>query len=438
MVILRSGGIMKFFGSDRRAALGAFVAAVVAVRAACVLLLPIGAEADMVHRRGDERYYFQIAHGILERAEFVEGNLLAYRPPLYPALLAAHLALFGGNTLALAILQNVAFVAAIALLTVIATRLHGLRVGLTCGALVLTSPEWIKLPETAYSETLFLFLVSGALLLALDLAERPSPARALVCGLLLGASALTREIGLLMGLAMIGSFALVARRRAGSRAAARAAAVALLGLALVVGPWTARNYRVFGHVIPISTNGPINLYIGNNPDADGLFSSSAWLKSPLWNTPMAHGENELAVARWAGQEAVSFMKEHPRRTVALTVHKLRLLWFPSPAAPPALTAGSIARHGRTLFYVVYTALGLYGLFRLRSSFVGRTVLALALIVSAVHALTYIDLRFRAPLDALFAIPVAFALQDLALRLRARRAEAALDERGKRPVTISQA
>jgi 4-amino-4-deoxy-L-arabinose transferase-like glycosyltransferase len=418
---------MISFVSDRRTAIGAFVAVAVAFRAACVLLLPIGTEADMAHRSGDERYFFQIAHAILEQSEFVEGNLRAYRPPLYPALLAVHLAIFGGNTAALAILQNVAFVAAIALLALIATRLYGLRVGLTCGALVLTSPAWIKLPEAAYTETLFLLLVSGALLLALDLAEHPSAARAFVCGLLLGGAALTREIGLPMGLAVIGSFALMARRREGPRAAARAAAVALLGLVLVVGPWTERNYRVFGHLVPISTNGPINLYIGNNADATGLFASTPWLKSPLWNTPTVHGENELAVARWAGQEAVSFMKEHPRRTAALAVHKLGLLWFPPPAAPRALTAESLARHARSLFYTVYTVLGFYGLFRLRSSFLGRAILALALVVSVVHALTYFDLRFRAPIDALFAIPAAFALRELGLRLLARRA-AARDER----------
>src|SRR4051812_27405444 len=111
---------MSWFSVRGRAAIAALVASAVVFRAACVLLLPIGSEADMAARRGDEKYYFQIAHALVERAEFVEGNLLAYRPPLYPALLAAHLTLFGRATLALSLLQNVALLAAGALLTAIA------------------------------------------------------------------------------------------------------------------------------------------------------------------------------------------------------------------------------------------------------------------------------------------------------------------------------
>ncbi|MCK4237187.1 MAG: hypothetical protein KAX38_08715, partial [Candidatus Krumholzibacteria bacterium] len=45
--------------------------------------------------------------------------------------------------------------------------------------------------------------------------------------------------------------------------------VFLTGILLVLAPWTARNYRCFGELILTTSNGEINLYIGNNPSSTG-------------------------------------------------------------------------------------------------------------------------------------------------------------------------
>jgi len=47
----------------------------------------------------------------------------------------------------------------------------------------------------------------------------------------------------------------------------------LAGFVLLIGVVTARNFAVSGDLVPMAGNMGINFYIGNNPDADGLFYS---------------------------------------------------------------------------------------------------------------------------------------------------------------------
>ena len=44
------------------------------------------------------------------------------------------------------------------------------------------------------------------------------------------------------------------------------------GLLLLLAPWTARNYSVFNRFVLVSTNGGVNLWIGNNPGTTGKYS----------------------------------------------------------------------------------------------------------------------------------------------------------------------
>jgi tetratricopeptide (TPR) repeat protein len=111
---------------------------------------------------------------------------------------------------------------------------------------------------------------------ALDSAwERPSGRRWLGAGLLIGLAALARPNFLL--LAPVG--ALLALLASPERRPARALLV-LAGALLLVAPVTVRNRIVSGEWIPLSYQAGLNLWIGNNPDADGMSATlpgfSSW------------------------------------------------------------------------------------------------------------------------------------------------------------------
>ncbi len=115
--------------------------------------------------------------------------------------------------------------------------------------------------------------------------------------------------------------------------------------ACVVLPWTARNVRQFGHVIAVSTNGGGNLWIGNNPDANGRY-----VDSPAVVQTLQQGADEFERDRHAGQAAQTWLVRHPAQALALLPRKLLNFYVPDRLAAdlilkgqPALQTGTPAR-----------------------------------------------------------------------------------------------
>ena len=118
-------------------------------------------------------------------------------------------------------------------------------------------PELVWFASHFWAETVFTVLLWWAMerLLAAD--ARGSTGAALASGLLWGLAILTRETVLyFLPLAALW----LAWRRAGG---ARRAASLLVVAALVVLPWTLRNWLVFDAFVPVSTSGALNLWQGN-------------------------------------------------------------------------------------------------------------------------------------------------------------------------------
>ena len=77
-------------------------------------------------------------------------------------------------------------------------------------------------------------------------------------------------------------------------------------MALVLAPWTIRNYLLLGGLVPLTTNVGVNLYIGNNPNArpDGGGME-------LERSELPYGSNEIANSRAEMRRAFSYMLERP-------------------------------------------------------------------------------------------------------------------------------
>jgi 4-amino-4-deoxy-L-arabinose transferase-like glycosyltransferase len=185
---------------------------------------------------------------------------------------------------------------------------------------------------TLISEPLFVALELAAVLALLR--HRRDPVRvtwAPVAGVCAGLAALTRSTGAVLALALIGGLWFVAergrrRRRLLSMTVFAATAV------LVVAPWTARNARVLGTFVPVSTEiGPTLLGTYNPAARDAPGCTGCWVL--LSQTP---GEealvrrlrrlSEVQRDRESRRLAEDFARSHPGYVAQVAWHNsLRLL-----------------------------------------------------------------------------------------------------------------
>jgi hypothetical protein len=179
-----------------------------------------------------------------------------FHPPLYLYFVGVPFALFG-SLLAVKVAQCLAASLLVPALGLAGRRAFGETAGLAAAGIAAFYPELVWFAAHFWAETVFTVLLWWAMerLIAADAAASARAAAA--SGLLWGLAILTRETVLYFLPAA--ALWLAWRRAGGVRRAAWLAGVA----ALVVLPWTLRNWIVFEAFVPVSTAGALNLWQGN-------------------------------------------------------------------------------------------------------------------------------------------------------------------------------
>jgi hypothetical protein len=152
--------------------------------------------------------------------------------------------------------------------------------GLIAALVVAIYPATIEYTGMLMTEPLAATLLAGAILAILWAADGrradgdgaaplPSPWRWLVPGLILGALALVRPEYLAIGLLLALLIFLRQRLHMPWRRALVAAAIVVLGIVVVVAPWTVRNAIALDRFVTVSTGGGQVLYAGTYLPSDG-------------------------------------------------------------------------------------------------------------------------------------------------------------------------
>jgi 4-amino-4-deoxy-L-arabinose transferase-like glycosyltransferase len=134
---------------------------------------------------------------------------------------------------------------------------------------VATYPTYIENNGQLLSEPLAAFLLTAALLAFLWAADRRSVVAWLVPGLLFGALILTRPEYQAITLVFAAFAGWRVWRDRSPRPAVASVVVLLAGAALVVGPWTVRNYVVLDELVPVTTGGQKALFVATYLPGDG-------------------------------------------------------------------------------------------------------------------------------------------------------------------------
>jgi len=182
----------------------------------------------------------------------------SWRPPLYPAVLAMAFQL-SRSTLFLRLLQVAFSALSLYFFLRLGLILFGESPVLIAGLAFALYPPLIWYSADLGTESLFLFLLIAVLFVFYSAGRERSAVRVFSLGVLVGLLALCRPNGLMLAPALLLAIWLTARDW---RQAAQRAIVLTFAVAMIVLPWTYRNYRLFHKVVLISTNGGATLWAG--------------------------------------------------------------------------------------------------------------------------------------------------------------------------------
>ena len=413
----------------RPAVVAVAAAAVVALVAAGTRAVAAGATLSF----SDERDYLTFARNLADGRGFTRDGVTpsAYRPPVWPFVLSLGERL-GFGVVGLRLIGVVCLAGGVVVVGALAGRIAGPVAAAVAAALMATSPLLAYTAGTLYPETLALLLVASLLLVVVVAAERTGAGAVALAGVAGGCWSLVALTS--PGYAVVGAPALVwltwrAATRHGARAALVPAAVMLV--AAVSGPvaWGLRNRAALGAFVPVSTNGGVNLLLGNSPGTTPSSGVRVDL-SEAFGEVERRGLDEVETDRFLREEALRWMREHPGRAARLYVGKFAHFF----AYANELASG--ARPGRAARLV-----GALSFYPLLGAFLARLVLARrwplrrgeGLCVAAyfgyalVVALFFTRVRFRVPVEPLMMVVVAAGL---ATAWRARSRSAAATDRAR--------
>ncbi len=292
---------------------------------------------------GDEVDYDRLAHSLIDGRGYISprGEPTSLRPPLYPAFVAAGYALTGGTVQALRFLQATLDLGTVALTYLIGRWLFGRGPGLLAALLISVNLGTVAATGRLLNETLFTFLLMAAVAVTVrwlwaiwEGRVQAVVALGIGAGVLLGAATLTRAILLLYTVPLIVMAAWTrwvhepASDRVPSVPALRKATwgailVVPLTFALVLTPWTLRNYRVHGALVPVATQTGITLYASYNPPK-GIFGLLPRDEVTAAAERLSEPEASAALVR----AVVDSIHTSPGKALRLEALKVLYFWVP--------------------------------------------------------------------------------------------------------------
>lgn len=253
-----------------------------------------------------------------------------FRAPLYPILLGWVYRFISNDLLWARILNIVLQTGTLVLLYHVAKSYFGSLAARIAGILFAVNGMLIFFSAEILSTSLEVLMALLAGWSTLALRKSLSYRQAVICGIVWGLACITRPNFLLVAIPAI-LFALWSLKRP---LAVNLRLVAIIGLAIPILPVTIANAVLGGEAVLIATQGGVNFWIGNNPQADGI-SSILPGADRFWTMEQAKALAETEAKRDLAPGALSdfyyakgkhFLRENPGRAVQLMVRKAALFF----------------------------------------------------------------------------------------------------------------
>jgi len=257
-------------------------------------------------------------------------NPAAHVGPLYPMVLACFYVVMGHRPEWVPILHVFFDLGTAWVLYRAATTLWGSRIGAWTASVVFLYPAYWTYDPRIRSEALLTLLMSVWLWTTILCVQNPSRRLYAVMGLAAGLTILCKPVvcvlaALLTGLIWIGPQRLV--QKIGYAAVYGASCIAL------VAPWSARNYVMFEHIIPVSAGMGAGLWMGSDPVSRGSWPMPPEREQVIWESagitplPYAHAMYDVEADRLLREKGMSRIAADPMGYVGLTCTRVWDFWI---------------------------------------------------------------------------------------------------------------
>lgn len=350
------------------------------------------------------------------------GDPTAFRNPILPALLAAHYRVFGFSQTPPRVTMVLLGVLACVLIAILGRQLLSPPVGLAAAACWALWPPAVFGPYAAdrfTPEHLGTTLLLAHLVALAAVIHKPTTARVVLAGGLLGLAILTRGYFLLtFPIEILFVWLLPVPNRT------RLAALFTCVTCLCVGVWMLRNWQEMGK--PLLSTQMEGFYVGNNQWARGSLNGdfftigarSPQLQVILHKYPHMAQMNEVQRSQMWMKEGIHVVVSQPKHTLWLLMRKT--LIFLGPFLYWA--AGPYKRH---YFFMLALVLMPFGIFTALRQHRKRELILLLLPLLGIYIatlMTYAIDRYRYPAEPGVVLLACCGALELWQRVRGRQAE----------------
>jgi 4-amino-4-deoxy-L-arabinose transferase-like glycosyltransferase len=399
-----------------RNALYMAIIAVIAVVAASIMIFGVFGQQSLVDNAGDPYMYGQLARGV---ADHGLTTLTRRAATLYVEAIALVYKLGGGNSIVV-LLQCLMHAGTCLLVFSLGRRLYNARTGLLAGLACALHPMLLRYVPDLHMETMLTF----ACTLTLWLAVRFYFDRTWLNGLLLGAVGMATVLTKGVILPFLGLFGvimgLVALRRKSMREIV-AVAVMFLTMAVVLAPWTYRNYQLTGGRFVLLTPGNSDAFLRGYvftrlefatlqkpPYTDAENEVNAWFQKIAADNGVVWSADEVVDEANNKRVMMQMIRTQPLDTVRKVVVGLFTFWYEMTSLKNSLVPAFLA--------IVAWAFAFVGLKRARREGRPSWLIWLPIVLMNVFVAALIPLgRYSVPILPCLMILAAFGADTLLSR-----------------------
>ena len=273
------------------------------------------------------------------------------------------------------------------------------KIGLWAAAIFGFYPDLIEISAMLMTETLYLLFTCLMIYLFLSYIRNNNLKIFLLLSFVAGLAILVRP-PLLFAVPVI--FFYLFRKKEWGRVL-----IMLFMITLVFLPWTIRNYKIYGEIMPFGTAGSLNFWIGNHVGANGEQEAGAQIGDYISQNSAAAINNE-SMSQFKG-----FVTDHPGEFAKLTALRINKyfsilrpmgFWFYTSGWKQILFVISSAAFSFIVF--ILSLGGIIKLFRSKNEY-ANYLIALAVATPLILFITVVETRYRFQIYPLLAIFSAY-------------------------------